>query len=64
MRSMDRVQLILAVTMEVLLAVDIVNAIVTQKVSVSSFVCIAIIAMLKIGEDLIATYKSRKNKEK
>lgn len=64
MRGIDKISLILSVIMEVLLAADIVIAITTQKVSVLSFVCVALIAMLEIGCNTFVTYRNRKSKKK
>ena len=63
MRGIDKVQLILSIIMEVILAIDIIGAIVTQRVSVVTVVCVALIAMLEIGCNLFIYSRDRKSKE-
>lgn len=64
MKMMDRFNFIISVFLEVLLASDIVIAIVSKKVSIISFVCIALIAMLQIGVNMLNDYYNRKNSDK
>lgn len=45
----------------ILLAADIVIAIVKQEVSILSFVCVALIAMLQTGSNLLCEHYDRKN---
>ncbi len=53
MKSLRKTQTVFAVIIETVLALDIVGAIVRQEVSVSTFVCVAIIAMLQTAHCLL-----------
>lgn len=53
MKSLRKNQTVFAVIIEIVLALDIVGAIVRQEVSVSTFVCVAIIAMLQTAHCLL-----------
>ena len=57
---MDKFQLIISIFLEVLIGTDIVITIVKQEVSVSSFVCVALIAMLQVG---VNEHYNRKNRK-
>ena len=60
---MDKFQLIISILLEVLIGTDIVITIVKQEVSVSSFVCVAMIAMLQVGVNLLNEHYNRKNRK-
>lgn len=64
MKLNDRINFVISIFLEVVLAADIVIAIVGQKVSLISFVCIALIAMLQIGVNMLNDYYNRKNSNK
>lgn len=64
MKINDRINFVISIFLEVVLAADIVIAIVGQKVSLTSFVCIALIAMLQIGVNMLNDYYNRKNSNK
>ena len=50
---MDRVHFVISVLLGALLASNIVIAIVSKKVSITSFVCVALIAMMQLGENML-----------
>lgn len=60
----DRFQFFISVFLQVLLASDIVIAIVNKEVSIPSFVCVALIAMLQIGVNMLNDHYNRKNSGK
>ena len=60
---MDKFQLIISIFLEVLIGTDIVITIVKQEVSVSSFVCVAMIAMLQVVVNLLNEHYNRKNRK-
>ena len=53
---MRKTRLVLPVLLMILLAADIVIATVKQEVSILSFVCVALIAMLQTGCNLLCEY--------
>lgn len=58
---MKKRRLVFPALLMILLAADIVIAIVKQEVSTLSFVCAALIAMLQTGFNLLCEYYDRKN---
>lgn len=62
MRMLDKIYLAIATALEVLLAYDIVVTVVNKEVSVTSFVCVALIAMSQIGVNLLDSFFSRKSR--
>lgn len=62
MKIKDRINFVISAFLEGLLVSNIVIAIVSKKVSIITFVCVALIAMLQIGVNMLNDYYSRKNK--
>ena len=58
---MRKTRLVLPVLLMILLAADIAIATVKQEVSILSFVCVALIAMLQTGCNLLCEYYDWKN---
>lgn len=60
---MRKTRLMLPVLLMILLTADIVVVTVKQEVSVLSFVCVALIAILQTGSALLCEYYDWKNRK-